>query len=1000
MDPSMETPSRRYGGAVAVLATIVCACAAPAAQASFGIASFTAQVKNADGSLTTQAGAHPFVGVTSFTMNTTGGKPDGGLKDVRVDIPAGLVPNPEATPKCSDAAFAASACPPATQVGTEQLTAFLLLAPTTVTVPLYNMVAGPNQVADIAFSIPVLAARTDIIGGVRDTSDYGEFFTISGIPQTPALISSTLTFWGVPADPAHDAERGRSCTPLCVGGGAAGAADRVPFLSLPTLCGPPLATKLTAYSYESPSAPVTAKDTPPTGIVGCDKVPFAPSVAVVPDTTQRDSPAGAAVSLRVAQSRDAAVLASSHVARAAVQLPEGMTINPSAANGLDGCSDAQAAIGTSRAVACPSASKLGTATIDTPVLPGPLKGSVFLGDPKPGDPYRLFLVADGFGVSVRLQGSVTPDPVSGRLTTTFAGLPQVPFSNVTLRFNGGPRAPLANPLACGTATTTATFAPHSGTPDAAPTSAFTVDGDGKGAACGAALFGPGLATKTTSTRAGAFTALGVTISRSDGQQELSRIAVSEPPGLLGIVASVPRCAEADAARGACPAASKVGSTTVTAGAGSAPFSLTGPAYLTGPYGGAPFGLVVVVRVIAGPFVLGTVVVRAGISIDSHDTHLTVASDPLPRILQGIPLRLRTVTVNIDHDQFLLNPTSCEQFAFGGLFTSGSGATGETGSPFKADHCADLGFAPRLTATSTSHGSPTAGAPLSISVSRDPGEANLRSVSVQPPDSIVVRLPFKTCARDVFTADPATCPANTLIGSAVVSTPLLDDPLRGPVYLVATPPSRLPNMEVLLRGNGVSVNLSGNVLLDGSGVTATFTALPDVPFSTFRLDLPAGPESALVGTNTSLCTRPVFLPTIMVGQNGARIEQQTRLSVPDCAVKILRRKITGHVARVTVEVPAAGKLVATGGVHLRRIARNMKAPGVVTLKIPLTKRGVLALKHRPKKSRKLTKKLTIQLDAAGASAAGIPASRSSAKTTLTFRVKQARKKKAKAKAPKR
>ena len=978
---------------VAAAAVVLGSAALPArAHAAFGISSFSAQVRNADSSLATQAGGHPFVGVTSFTVNTVaGGAPDGTVKDIRVDIPAGLVPNPQATPTCSDAAFAASACPPEAQVGTEQLTAFALLVPTTVTVPLYNMNAGPDHVADIAFSVPILAPRTDIIGGVRDTTDYGEFFTISNIPSMPGLISSTLTFWGVPADPAHDAQRGQSCTPMCVGGGAASSAPAVPFLTLPTVCGPPLATKLTLTSHEAPDSPVSATDTPPTGIVGCDNVPFSGSVALTPDTTQRDAPVGPAISLRVPQSSTAGTLGTAHVARTSVQLPEGMTLNPSAANGLQACTDSQAGIGAARAVACPAASKVGTASITTPVLPAPLTGSVFLGEPKAGDPYRIFLVTDGFGVSVRLLGSVKADATTGRLTATFSGLPQVPFSDVTLDFNDGPHAPLANPLACGVATTTMTLTPHTGLADAHATAAFTVDGDGKGAVCGAAGFAPGLATTTTSTRAGAFTSLKATISRPDGQQPLSRIAVSEPPGMLGVLTNVQQCGASDAAAGTCPALSRVGAVTVAAGVGPDPFVLTGSAFLTGPHGSSPYGLVFVVRAIAGPFDLGTVIVGAGIDVDRRDAHLTVTSDPLPTILQGIPLRLRSVAVTINRTNFLFNPTSCDPLGFGGTFTSVTGTSAPGASPFRADHCGDLGFSPTITVTSPSKVSRTGGAALSIGVGSAPGDSNIKSVSVRLPDRLAVRLPVKPCKQEVFQADPSTCNPESLVGSGTALTPILPTPLTGPVYLVAAPPRRLPNLEVLLRGAGVAIDLTGTVTLDPEGLTTSFESLPDAPISSFRLDLPAGPNSALFG-DRSLCTAPVVLPTTVVGHNGASFTQPTPLSVPDCAVKIIKRKVKGHVAYVTVEVPATGKVRASGGKRLRRVARMAKTPGEVTLKVPLTKRGVTALKHARNHRLKMT--ITITLDAAGAAAAGIPPARTSARTSLTFKpVKPAKRKKA-------
>src|SRR4051794_30846232 len=271
--------------ALLVAAVLLLAVATPVAHADFGVSSFSAAVKDAQGNVVTQAGAHPFTGVTSFTFNSTLLGPDGHVKDVRVDLPPGLISNPQATPRCTNAQF--PSCPPETQVGTEQLTAAIGPVPLSLTVAVFNMETSSDQVADFAFSVPLLAPRTDIVGGLRDKGDLGLFFTISGIPQSANLVASTLTFWGIPADSGHDSERG-----------GAGSAPKTPFLTLPTACAGPQTTTLSADSYEAPGHFVSKSDTTPTGATGCDQLPFTPAISAVADgATSAANGAGLKVTL-------------------------------------------------------------------------------------------------------------------------------------------------------------------------------------------------------------------------------------------------------------------------------------------------------------------------------------------------------------------------------------------------------------------------------------------------------------------------------------------------------------------------------------------------------------------------------------------------------------------------------------------------------------------------------------------------------------------------------
>jgi hypothetical protein len=716
---------------------------------------------------------------------------------------------------------------------------------------------------------------------------------------------------------------------------------------------------LTVDSYED-TTPVTATDTTPTGASGCDQVPFDPSIAVTPGTTQADAPTSAAVDLHVPQSYDDFTkLATAHVKDVRVTLPDGMTINPAAANGLAACTDAQFGKGTHDPIACPDGSKIGDVEIDTPVLPDALTGAVYLGRPLPDDPYRLFVEAHGFGLTVRLAGSAHPDPQTGQLTATFTDTPQVPFEHFILTFHGGPNATLATPLHCGAATTTSALTPYSGRPAATPTSAFTVDADGKGGACPATPFNLGFAAGTQDTRAGAFSPFSVDVTRDDRQNLLSKLSIRQPAGMLGVLSSVPLCGEAGAAGGSCPESARIGTASVKSGAGPQPFGLSGPVYLTGPYAGAPFGLSIAIRALAGPFDLGTVVVRAAIHVDPADSHLTIDADPLPQVLQGIPLRLREVAVTIDRSGFIFNPSSCAPLAIHGTLTAVDGTVQEADAPFQATGCDRLPFSPSLSAVADGRTSAAAGAGLKVTLTQPPGQANVKSVSVQLPRQFTARgtTVAGACPETTFTGNPAGCP-NARVGTVHAETPLLSGALDGPVYLVAHP-TGLPTIEALMSGQGLNIDLSGTVSFAATGITSAFNAVPDVPITRFVLDLPRGPHSAL-SASKGLCNGALSMPATIVGQNGATITRTTPVAVTGCGLKILRARVKKTIATLTVQVPKAGRLTA-GGKGLKTARRSIRsAPATVTLKVRLSKAGRRALARRQRAHRRLKARVTVRL----------------------------------------
>jgi hypothetical protein len=464
--------------------------------------------------------------------------------------------------------------------------------------------------------------------------------------------------------------------------------------------------------------------------------------------------------------------------------------------------------------------------------------------------------------------------------------------------------------------------------------------------------------------------------------------VRQPAGLLGVIQSVPLCDESLAAQGACPDSSRVGTSTVASGAGSAPFSLSGPVYLAGPYGGGPFSLVISIRALAGPFDLGTVVVRAAIKVDPTDSHLTIETPSLPTILQGIPLRLRTVNVSIDRPNFLFNPTNCDTLAVGATLKSSDGATQDVSSPYQASGCDALPYAPKMTATSRAakRGAPAA---LVVNLSQVPGEANTKSVSVKLPSQLGARLSTinQSCPQATFQADPASCGAGSKVGTVSAVTPVLAEPLGGTVYLEAHEAGKLPTLEAVLQGSGITVSLSGSLNL-GNGITSTFGAVPDVPITSFRLALPALAANSALAANADLCSVPMKFTAAILGQNGKKVDVNSVVGVAGCGVQITKASVKRKTATLSVRVPAPGT-VTLSAKGLKKVKKTFKAAGTYKVKTALTKSGAKALKkalkNKKKKKRKLARKLKVAYaPAKGASAGGEAVKASSASKQLTFK----------------
>jgi hypothetical protein len=870
--------------------------------------------------LETQAGANP-TGTLAFAFSTQpvspqpagtfGPLPVGAVRDLVVALPPGFVGDPQAVPRCSLQTLTADAgCPRDAMVGYAVITTAEVnlhtpgSPPGTLLTPVYNIVPASGQTAQFAFVI--LGAVTHMVARVRTDGDYGVTITSNDIPADE-IAAVSVTFWGIPAQ--HDGPG-----PIRVTGhgstgsiGGPGAAPEVPFLTNPSDCSTgPLTTTVAADSWEEPGSlradgepelhgpawhTATASSPQPTG---CEALPFGPSLTFQPVTHQIDAPSGYQVVLESPQNQTVGGVGEADLADVRVTLPAGVSIDPSAADGLQGCSDAQYGYGSNEPVACPAASQIGQVEVETPLLaPHSLTGELYLGtplseDPQSGRMFRLFLALHGPGLLIKIPGSAVADPTTGRLTATFAGNPPLPFSSLSLRLNGGDRAPLANPPWCESSATTSELTSYAGQALAAA-DPLQISYDGLGTSCPASMpFSPGFSAGTLAPVAGASSPLALSVNRSDGRQTLSRITTTLPKGLLATLAGVPLCPAAQAAAGACPSASQLGSVTVAAGPGSHPFYVSGPVYLTAPYGGGPFGLAVAVPAVAGPFDLGTVVVRAAIHIDPLTAAVTVASDPLPQILDGIPLRLRSVNVMVNRPQFTFNPTSCTPQSLTATILAAQGATAAVSSPFDVGGCADLPFHPRFTVSAGARTTRASGASLQVKVASAPGQANIAKVDVSLPKALSSRLTTlqKACPEAQFAADPAGCPPASLVGVATALTPVLSAPLTGPAILVSRGGAAFPDLVLLLQGEGVTIELVGNTDIK-RGVTYTrFDALPDAPLSSFALTLPAGPHSILAAylpasAHGSLCAQRLVLPTLITGQSGVQIAQSTRVSVLGC-----------------------------------------------------------------------------------------------------------------------
>jgi hypothetical protein len=928
-------------------------------------ATVTSTVTSLSGTGQVHAGEHPASILTNVKYNTTYFDspaqfeeylPIAAPRTQIVDLPAGLVGDARALPACSGAELAAEDCPADTQVGAVAVVHSEV--DHTYDRKLYNITPEGNTPAEFGFAL----VKTVVLLKTRLLPSAGGYVLSVSVPTTPVseavkIAGAQTEFFGFP----------NAVNGLTAAGGLGDA-----LLTVPVDCG---ATRLDALweadFWELPTFWV-ANETPVfddssgEAITSCQSVPFDPSVAVAPigmTAQDSDSPAGVQLQLTMRNEEESltssSAIAPSDVKDAVVRFPAGLSISPSAANGLAACpasgpegidlgrddllSDHNQVqegevLGDDELVHpapghCPLASQIGEAEVTSPLVAQPLKGHVYIASPNCGEAdqsactsmsaedgqlFGLWLELAGDGIVIKLPGEVSVNPATGQITTRFAETPQLPFATLKVKLNDGPDAPLATPQSCGTFNTTVDLTPWS-TPyiaDANVATPFSITSCSGG-------FAPSFSAGTTSPAGGAFTPFTTTFSRHDGEQYLSGVSVTLPSGLLGKIAGVGQCGEAEvkaaeANTGGCPESSRLGTVTAAAGAGSEPFWQSGNVYLTGPYDGAPFGLVIVVPANAGPYHLGNIVVRARIEINPSTAQVMTISNPLPQMIDGIPLRIQTVNVTLSREGFVFNATNCGHQQITGTITSAQGTQAAVSTGYASSGCGSLPFKPVFSASTNGKTSKQDGASLSVRITKQAGEANIAKVDLTIPDQLPSRLTTlqKACTEAQFNANPAGCPSASDIATATVHTPLLNAPLTGPVFFVSHGGAAFPDVEMVLQAEGVKLIVDGHTQIKNGVTYSRFETVPDAPFTSFEFVAPQGPYS-IFSANGSLCsptktekdktkvtarakngrtrkvTRTVTktvpatleMPTEITGQNGTVMKQNTKIAVTDCpAVK--------------------------------------------------------------------------------------------------------------------
>jgi hypothetical protein len=932
---------------------------------AYGAEEYALVPEEEGGAVDARAGSHPYQLTATFALNQSSDEPTRGSpnhvaapaqpRNLNFLLPPGQLGNATAVPQCSALDFThvvkggtENLCPQDTAIGVSAVTIYEPLNVELITypVPLFNLEPAYGEPARFGFTLVGTPIILDTSVRSGKGGDYGVTVTSANTSQLVNFISSTVTFWGTPGDPSHDSSRGWSCL---VGGfltqeGGRGLpcepqkqAKPPAFLTLPTNCAAPFVTSSEGDSWPDPStrsikfgpfAYSLEEGGSPLSLIGCNQLPFEPTIKAEPTSNAATSPTGLSFDINFDDQglSNPEGTAQSQMKKAVVTLPEGFTTNPSVAEGLKACSEAEYEASTVEAgTGCTEESKIGEVEIESPLVKPVVRGSLFVAKQKEnpyGNLLTIYMVAKNpeVGVIIKQALRVTPNPITGQLTTEVDNVPQLPFSRFHLSFRQGQRSPLVTPPACGTYAVKAQLSPWSN-PGARVEreSSFQITQGPEGQGCpsgGVPPFHPGLEAGTLNNAAGTYSPFVTHITRKDSEQEITRFSIKLPTGLIAKLKGVSECSDAGVAAAkarehegggqeelsspSCPSNSEVGHSLVGSGVGNVLAYAPGKLYLAGPYHGSPISLVSITAAKVGPFDLGTVVVRFALDVNHETAEVSVDganSDPIPHIVDGIPIHLRDIRAYVDRPNFALNPTSCAKkstaatvLGSGLNFASSSDDVPVTvSSPFQAADCASLGFAPKLALSLTGKKTHRGALPAFKAVLTYPkggAYANIAKAQVTlPPSEFLEQGHLKNvCTRKVFEtgATPGeNCPADSIYGKARAVTPLLDQPLEGPVYLRTGYGTRLPELAAALNGPQISITLAGKIDsvhkkgVEGSRIRNTFAMVPDAPVERFVLELKGGKKGLLVNS-TDVCKGTHKALAAFTGQNGKLDEYEPAL----------------------------------------------------------------------------------------------------------------------------
>ncbi len=877
----------------------LCVTAGPAAAQGLAITEFETT------SSSNLAGDHPDL-QTKFKLSGAGDPEI--AKDISFELPEGIYGNPSVLGTCSSVDFSLQHCPPGAQVGLIVLHANYQGNPNYLLglAPVYNVEPGADEAARFAFTAPTLNVPIVMPVNVLSAHDFRLLFTFSGATQLAPLAAVDVTFWGFPAAESHQSARfgrGSPSTPQnCPGVEVPECANKTespragvplkPFTGNASVCNVEMPTTLRVQTYQTPGVDIESHSQYPQ-ITECARQTFKPLAQAKLTTREADSPSGLDLVVKAGQVQSTAA-APSQVRKVVLHLPEGLTINPDAADGQSDCTDAQAKIGFEVPGECPDNAKVGTISISSAALPGPLTGSIYFGEPKPNSQYRLLILADGFGIHTKFLGDLLPDPETGTLTAVFDDLPQLPFDEYGIHLFASDRGVLATPTRCGIHNTETDLFPWNNIlADRKSEFGVSIASAPGGALCPGQQrpFHPRLEAGTSNSQAGGYSDFHLKLDRDDGDQYLGDLNFTMPPGLTGSLRGLTRCPEAAIAAAAtrkgreeqaspsCPASSQLGTTNVAAGPGSHPFHALGRVYLAGPLKGAPLSLVAVTPALAGPYDYGVVVVRVAVVVDPSDAHVIATSDTVPSIIGGVPIRMRSIQVNLDKPNFMINPTNCTPMSVDSQGIGDQGTVTDFSSYFQAVNCSNLPFEPKFSVKQLGARKSTrrsANPALRFELKTRPGDANIKSLAVTLPPafSIDQRHLGNICSEKELLA--TQCKGKQTIGTASTTTPLLDAPLAGPVYAVSGA-GGLPRLAFVLDGEVNLLPRAESKSVNGA-LRTTVPVVPDAPVGDFVFNLSGGKTGYLQNTRDT-CVKPVKIKVDYTAQSGRTFSKSVRLRVP-------------------------------------------------------------------------------------------------------------------------